>query len=160
MKCSVPTAPQGGGVALSALLPVDAYPGRLENKRAKFSAMTVEGRTVPKSEAAREISRAMVSLFKKYTGRGPSFARTHIHEELVVTVLGDTMTPAEQTLKGEDRAEMVREQRRVFQDAFRREAIAMVEEITGRRVVAFLSDHAVEPDYASEVFVFERPESV
>jgi uncharacterized protein YbcI len=105
------------------------------------------------SDMAREISRSLVNLFKKYTGRGPSHARTHIHDDLIVTLLRDTMTHAEQTLKDEDRAEMIREQRRVFQDAFRKEAIAVVEEITGDRVVTFLSDHAVDPDYAVEVFV-------
>lgn len=122
--------------------------------------MTVEERVGSKRDEAREISRGMVSLFKKYTGRGPSFARSRIHDELAVTLLGDTLTPGEQTLKNEDRAEMVREQRRVFQDAFRSEAIAMVEEITGRAVIAFLSDHAVDPDYAVEIFVFERLDEV
>jgi uncharacterized protein YbcI len=107
------------------------------------------------SDVAREISRSMVALFKKYTGRGPSFARTHVHDDLVVTLLRDTLTHAEQMLKEEERAELVREQRRVFQDAFRKEAIGLAEQIVGRRVTAFLSDHAVEPDYVVEVFVFE-----
>ena len=113
--------------------------------------MTTEGQTT--SDMAREISRGVVNLYKNYTGRGPSHARTHIHADLVVTVLHDTMTPGEQTLRDEDRAGMVREQRRVFQDAFRKEAKALVERTTGSRVVAFLSDHAIDPDYAVEVFV-------
>ena len=118
--------------------------------------MTTEAEGQTTSEMAREISRGVVSLYKKYTGRGPSHARTHIHGDLVVTLFRDTMTDAEQTLKDEDRAEMVREQRRVFQDAFRKEAKALVEQITGSRVVAFLSDHAIDPDYAVEVFVLEN----
>jgi uncharacterized protein YbcI len=116
--------------------------------------MTTETEGQATSETARQISRGLVNLFKKYTGRGPSHARTHFHDDLVVTLLSGTMTHAEQTLKEEDREEMVREQRRVFQDAFRKEAIALAEQITGRDVVAFLSDHAVDPDYAVEVFVF------
>jgi uncharacterized protein YbcI len=108
------------------------------------------------TEMARQISRGMVDLHKKYAGRGPSHARTHVHDDLAVTLLSGTMTHAEQTLKEEDREEMVREQRRVFQDAFRKEAIALAEHITGRDVVAFLSDHAVDPDYGVEVFVFAR----
>jgi uncharacterized protein YbcI len=115
--------------------------------------MTTETERQATSETARQISRGLVNLFKKYTGRGPSHARTHIHDDVVVTLLSGTMTHAEQTLKEEDREEMVREQRRVFQDAFRKEAIALAEEITGREVAAFLSDHAVDPDYAVEVFV-------
>jgi uncharacterized protein YbcI len=120
--------------------------------------MTTEGEVQTASEIPREISRSVVNLYKKYTGRGPSHARTHIHDDVVVTVLRDTMTHAEQTLKDEDQAEMVREQRRVFQDAFRKEAAALVEQITGSRVVAFLSDHAVDPDYAIEVFVLSSGE--
>jgi uncharacterized protein YbcI len=115
--------------------------------------MTTETEGQATSEMAREISRGVVNLYKKYTGRGPSHARTYIHSDLVVTLLCDTMTPAELTLKDEGRAEMVREQRRVFQDAFRKEAKALVERTTGSRVVAFLSDHAIGPDYAVEVFV-------
>jgi uncharacterized protein YbcI len=105
-------------------------------------------------EMARQISRGIVDLHKKYLGRGPSHARTHLHDDVSVTLLSGTMTHSEETLKDEDREEMVREQRRVFQDAFRKEAIALAEQITGRDVVAFLSDHAVDPDYAVEVFVF------
>ena len=42
------------------------------------------------SEMAREISRGVVNLYKKYTGRGPSHAPAHIHEDVIVTVLRDT----------------------------------------------------------------------
>jgi uncharacterized protein YbcI len=105
-------------------------------------------------EIARQLSRGIVDLHKKYLGRGASHARSHVHDDLAVTLLSGTMTHAEETLKEENRDEMVREQRRVFQDAFRKEAIALAEQITGRDVVAFLSDHAVDPDYAIEVFVF------
>ena len=115
--------------------------------------MTVEEKA--QTDAAREVSRAMVGLFKKYVGRGPSFARTTINDDLVCCLLADTMTHAERVLKREDQEESVRDLRRVFQGAFRDEAIALVEKIVGRPVLAFLSDHAVEPDYAVEVFVLD-----
>lgn len=103
----------------------------------------------------RDISRAMVALFKDAMGRGPGRARTYIEDGLVVTVLHDTMTKAERTLKDENLEDHVRSLRRIFQGTFRDEAIAVVERLTGRRVLAFLSDHAVDPDYAIEVFVLE-----
>jgi uncharacterized protein YbcI len=103
----------------------------------------------------RDISRAMVALFKEATGRGPGRARTYIEEGLVVTVLHDTMTKAERTLKEEQHADQVRSLRRLFQGTFRDEAIDVVERLTGRKVLAFLSDHAVDPDYAVEAFVLE-----
>jgi uncharacterized protein YbcI len=103
----------------------------------------------------RAISRAMVALFKEATGRGPGRARTYIEDGLVVTVLHDTMTKAERTLKEENHEDQVRSLRRLFQGTFRDEAIAEVESLTGAKVLAFLSDHAVDPDYAVEAFILE-----
>ena len=97
----------------------------------------------------------MVALFKESTGRGPNRARTYIEDGLVVTVFYDTMTKAEQTLKEEHREDTVRSLRRIFQGTFRDDAIEIVERLTGRKVLAFLSDHAVAPDYAIEAFVLE-----
>jgi uncharacterized protein YbcI len=107
--------------------------------------------------AAREISRAMVGLFKDYVGRGPTVAKTYIHDDLVVCVLHDTMTRAERTLNAEGRADEVRSLRRSFQDLFREQASREIERIVGRPVTAFLSDHAVDPDYAIEAFVLKPP---
>ena len=103
----------------------------------------------------RDVSRAMVALFKESTGRGPTRARTYVENGLVITVLHDTMTKAERTLMEEDQEDTVRDLRRIFQGTFRDKAIAIVERLTGRKVLAFLSDHAVEPDYAIEAFVLE-----
>lgn len=111
--------------------------------------------TKTERELSREISREMVALIKRYVGRGPTYARTYIHEDLVVILFRDTMTKAEETLKEENQEDKVRELRHLFQGAFRPEAIALVERAVGRRVLAFLSDHAVDPDWAVEAFVLE-----
>jgi uncharacterized protein YbcI len=112
--------------------------------------------TKTEGELSREISREMVGLIKKYVGRGPTYARTYIHNDIVLTMLHDTMTTAEETLKQQGEDDRVRELRHMFQGAFRPEAIAVVERAVGRRVVAFLSDHAVDPDWAIEAFVLEH----
>jgi uncharacterized protein YbcI len=107
-------------------------------------------------ELAREISREMVALTKEHAGRGPTYARTYMHGNLVVTILGGTMTTAEQTLLHQDGGEdHVRDFRRVIDAASRSEAKALIERVTGRRVVACLSDHAVAPDWAIAAFVLE-----
>jgi uncharacterized protein YbcI len=103
----------------------------------------------------RDISRALMAQFKESTGRGPNRARTYIEDNMVVTVLHDTMTKAERTLKAENEEDTVRSLRRIFQGTLRDDAIRAVERLTGRKVLAFLSDHAVEPDYAIEAFVLE-----
>jgi uncharacterized protein YbcI len=101
----------------------------------------------------RGISRAMVALFKEYVGRGPTHAHTHVLDDLIVVVMRDTMIEAEKTLAEEDEEALVQGIRRVFQGKFGDEAKAEVERLTGRRVVAFLSDHAVEQDVAIEAFI-------
>lgn len=97
----------------------------------------------------------MVALLKRYVGRGPTHARSFIEDDLVVILLHDTMTQAERTLVSEEHKDAVKGLRRAFQGAFRDDAIGLVERVTGQRVVAFLSDHAVDPDYAVEVFVLD-----
>ena len=121
----------------------------------RTESVATTGETSTTGSLNRDISRAMVALFKDAMGRGPGRARTYIENGLVVTVLHDTMTKAERTLKDENLEDHVRSLRRVFQGTFRDEAIAVVERLTGRKVLAFLSDHAVDPDYAIEVFVLE-----
>jgi uncharacterized protein YbcI len=120
----------------------------------KPPALETQG-TVTAEPQAREISRAMVGLFKEHVGRGPTVAKTYIHDDLVVCMLHDTMTKAEKTLTEEDKAEEVRQIRRSFQGLFREQASDAVERVVGRKVIAFLSDHAVEPDWAIEAFVLE-----
>jgi uncharacterized protein YbcI len=108
----------------------------------------------------RDLSRAMVALYKEYVGRGPTQARAYVEEDLVTVVLQDTMTTAEKTLAEEDEKDLVRGVRRVFQGKFREDAVEIVERLTGRDVKAFLSDHAIDPDVAVEVFVLESAEDV
>jgi len=121
----------------------------------RMESVATTGETSTTRSLNRDISRAMVALFKDATGRGPGRARTYIEDGLVVTVLHDTMTKAERTLKDENLEDHVRSLRRIFQGTFREEAIAVVERLTGRKVLAFLSDHAVDPDYTVEAFVLE-----
>jgi len=104
---------------------------------------------------SRDLTRAMVALFKEYVGRGPTNARAYIDEDLVAVVLQDTMIKAEKTLAEEGEEDLVRGVRRVFQGKFREDAVEIVENLTGRKVKAFLSDHAIDPDVAIEAFVLE-----
>ena len=99
------------------------------------------------------ISNGMVSLMHRCTGRGPVRARTTIDENLVVCVLGDTLTKAEQQLVDAGRSKVVLRGRRAMQDTLADDAIAMVSELTKREVVAFMSNNHIDPDLAVETFV-------
>ena len=119
---------------------------------------TVEGKA-PAGNLSREISRAMVALYKEYVGRGPTHARTYIHEDMVIVMLQDTMIKAEKTLAEEGEEDLVRGVRRVFQGKFAEDANAIVERTTGRKVRCFLSDHSIDHDIAVEVFVLKDAEA-
>jgi uncharacterized protein YbcI len=115
-------------------------------------------RQQPELNVSRDVSRAMVALFKQYVGRGPTHARTHVLDDLIVVAMRDTMTSSEKTLADEGEEDLVRGIRRVFQGKFGGEAKAEVERLTGRRVVAFLSDHEVEQDVMIEAFILAEDE--
>jgi uncharacterized protein YbcI len=119
----------------------------------------VEANTGGTDNASREISRAMVALYKEHVGRGPTHARTFLEDDLVLVVLEDTMIRAEKTLAEEGEEGLVRGVRQVFQGKFRDDANSIVERAVGRKVRAFLSDHAIDPDIAVEVFVLDNGRS-
>ena len=99
------------------------------------------------------ISNAIVRIVHEYTGRGPTKARTSIRDDVVVVVLQETMLKAERSLVQADKAELVAHMRRSFQQTMRADMSRAVTELTGRDVVAFMSDSHLEPDYSVEVFV-------
>jgi len=70
-------------------------------------------------------------------------------------ILRITRKPIERTLIEAGSAETVKETRQAFQMALRQAFSEAVEEITGRKVVAFMSQAHFEPDLAAEIFVLE-----
>ncbi len=102
---------------------------------------------------AAEISQAIIRIFREYTGRGPTKARTTITEDLVVVLMADTLLKAERTLVGTGETKLVLSMRRAFQETMRDELTGVVESVTGRDVVAFMSHNHVDPDLAAELFV-------
>jgi uncharacterized protein YbcI len=121
--------------------------------------MTVE-RSAPdegrRRSVSSEISTGLVQLVRDYTGRGPTKARTYISDNLVTCVLQDSLTRGERMLAELQGHERILDHRKAFQKAMRRDAEALVEQATGRKVIAFLSDNHIEPDVAVETFLLEE----
>jgi uncharacterized protein YbcI len=112
----------------------------------------------PQHSVSSAISNLVVRITREYTGRGPTQARTYMQDDLITVVLRETLTKGELRLVDNGRADHVRTTRRYFQDAMRDELVAGVEELTGRRVIAFLSDNHFDPDLAVELMLLEpRP---
>jgi len=101
------------------------------------------------------ISNAVVRIVREYTGRGPTKARTSIRDDVVVCVLQESLLKAERSLMDDDKARLVVEIRRSFQQTMRQDLSAAVEMLTERKVIAFMSDSQLEPDYSVEVFVLD-----
>jgi len=99
------------------------------------------------------ISNAIVGVVHEYTGRGPTRARTSIRDDVVVVMLQETMLKAERSLVEDDKGELVAQMRRSFQQTMREDMSQAVAQLTGREVIAFMSDSHLEPDYSVEVFV-------
>ena len=94
----------------------------------------------------------MVRLYSDVYGHGRTTARTFINEDVVVCILEDILTLSEQDMVAAGDAEDVIDGRVAFQ-ADREDAFsAAVEELTARRVIAFLSANQTEPGIACEMF--------
>jgi uncharacterized protein YbcI len=102
------------------------------------------------------ISRDIVRIHARYYGRGPTKAKTVWRDEIVICILEDIFTKAEQLLVDAGRFEDVRSHRTAFQDEVEPLFRAGVEAVTGRRVRSFLSQVSID-GAASEVFVLGDP---
>jgi uncharacterized protein YbcI len=107
------------------------------------------------TSVAARISNHVVQMMSAYTGRGPTKAWTSMDSHLISVVLRDTLTKGERSLVADDRAQLVLDMRRAYQATMREDLVSGVERISGRKVIAFLSDNHIDPDIAVESFVLE-----
>ena len=101
------------------------------------------------------ISNAINHLHHDHYGRGATTTRTIMQQNYVVTFLEDIYTAVERTLIESGEREQVHQTRIAFQRAMEGRFTAAVEEATGRKVVAFLSQVHFAPDISAEVFVLQ-----
>ena len=119
--------------------------------------MTTESSTQD-GQLAAKISNTVVHALSRTTGRGPTKARTTLGTNGVFVVLQDTLARGQQTLADAGHGEAVLDLRRRWQSVMKRDVSREIEEITGRKVIGFMSDNHIDPDLAVEVFVLEpRP---
>ena len=100
------------------------------------------------------VTEAMVALHKRYYHRKPVTAKTRmLGDDLLACVLGGVYTDVEQTMIEIQRHTIVQETRNAFQNAMQHRFIAAVEQLSGRKVMAFISNHHVGPDVEIELFL-------
>jgi uncharacterized protein YbcI len=105
-----------------------------------------------------QISNAMVRIHKEHWGKGPTKARTIYAEDVIVTRLDEIFTKAESTLINAGREQEVRNMRIAFQRELEHEFVGAVERLTGRKVLAFISEIHAATNMGIELFVLEPAE--
>jgi uncharacterized protein YbcI len=100
------------------------------------------------------VTEAMVAFHERYYHRKPVTAKTLLLEdELLVCVLGGVYTDVEKTMIELQRAGVIRDIRSAFQNTMQQRFIAVIERLSGRKVLTFMSDHHVGPDIEIELFI-------
>ena len=100
------------------------------------------------------IASEFVRLHSEYYGRGPTKAKVYDADgDLLAVVLEETFTAAEKTLIERGEAEGIQGIRRRFQRVMAEQFKSVVEQATGVRVRAFLSEN----DIAVELFLLAEP---
>ena len=69
--------------------------------------------------------------------------------------MGNALTNGEKSLVQFGRPEAVLSIRKAYQESMAQEAIGIVEELSERRVAAFMSNNHIDPDLAVEIFILQ-----
>jgi uncharacterized protein YbcI len=101
------------------------------------------------------IANAAVKIAHDYTGRGANRAQAEVNRDVIVVLMEDALTKADLRLASAGEEDTVLHMRRLYQKAMRQDLVNAIEELTERKVVAFMSDNHIEPDMAVEIFVLE-----
>jgi len=117
----------------------------------------VDGNRLRGGELNSALTRELVGIHTEYLGRGPTTASTFHHGNVLVTLMHGVLTHAEKSLARTDRAHVVNNIRQLFQQTMEADSRAAVEQLTGRKVVAFISGNHLDPDIATELFILDAP---
>ena len=108
-----------------------------------------------KGEMLARISTELVQLHSRYYGKGPTKAKTHLVDDTVLCLLRGGFTTVERTLIGTGQQASVLQMRHSFQEVMEDEFRNVVEEATGRKVIAYMSMVHAAPELAAELFMLE-----
>ena len=96
---------------------------------------------------------AMAGLKAKHYGKGPTGAKAFFGDDNLFVVLEGGLTANEEALLADGKEHVVRSYRLEWQETMGPTAIAMIEEIVGRKVLTYHSQIVFGPARAMEWFV-------
>jgi uncharacterized protein YbcI len=101
-----------------------------------------------RGEREARITEAFVKFERDYMGRGPTAARTYLIDDMVLVRLQGVITRAEQHLAAADATgrgrDLIKQTRIELLEKARPQVSAMIEELTGRRVLSLHTDISVK----------------
>ena len=103
-----------------------------------------------------DIARTVVRIYRRFRGRGPTAARAFFRDDILVVMLTDVMTVPERSLAAAGGADETMDIQRQLRAVMGAELEAAVEQLTGTRVIARMSQNSQDPDMAVEVFVLSE----
>lgn len=121
--------------------------------------MAVGGR-MEGEELRSAISVAIAGLYRQFYGHDRTTATTYLNDNIVLCVLEDILTTAESRLVTFGDSDGVIAGRVAFQTETQDAFTAVIQDLTGRRVVAFLSANQTTPGCACELFFLDRTVAV
>ena len=100
------------------------------------------------------VTAAMVALHERYHHRKPVTAKSMmLGDDMLACVMSGVYTDVEKTMIELQRKTIVQETRNAFQNAMQGRFISAIEDLSGRPVLAFISNHHVGPDIEIEIFL-------
>jgi uncharacterized protein YbcI len=107
----------------------------------------------PAVDVAERISNEIATIHRESYGEAVEAIETHILNDVVICVLDINLLPHERTLLEHERGvESILAVRKHFQESIGATFAASVEHMTGRRVIAFLSETNIDPPFSVEFF--------
>jgi uncharacterized protein YbcI len=101
------------------------------------------------------ISTEVVKTFKEYYGKGPTSAKSYFFDDMLFVVMRGGLNAAEKFLLEKDEVDVVRQYRQTFENRMNEILSEKIEDLTGRKVIAFNSQILFGPDMSIEIFVFD-----
>ncbi len=101
------------------------------------------------------ISTMVVTVLAEHIGRGPTKARSYLHDDVITVVVRDGLTVGEITLHASGRPQAALGSRRELQAAVSGALTEGLAPLVDREVVAVLGDQSLDPDVGVFCFILD-----
>ncbi|MBG9771598.1 DUF2294 domain-containing protein [Brevibacillus laterosporus] len=110
-----------------------------------------------KKKLEAEISEAFIKFQRELIGRGPQEAKTHIVNDMIISRFKGVLTVEEKHLSHHEKGRrVVKQMREILREMYSKETEAIVERITGLKVLSSHSDISTKMGERIEVYVMDK----